>query len=374
MTNESGEPRHLDDAPRTGIQPGTALCLSGGGFRAMLFHAGAIRCLADLDLLPEIQAISSVSGGSITSALVAKHWGPHGLDLDAFEQEVFGFARRTIDISAVLGAWIRFRPASAHLTALYDRHLFQGRSLQDIPDAPLFVFNTTNMHSGNSFQWTKDSAHDYSLGHFSRPEVRLAEIVAASSAFPPMLSPVRIDPPGILLDADGHPKEFDEGGNRDGKLWLTDGGVYDNLGVQSVDHLETVLISDAGAPFASKAKLRSNWVSLLLRTTELLQGQVGKRRRFEELFEVHPDPRPLYWSPADDRVTPGDDVVHGGLSVSSERRAQLGATHTRLAKLPQELCHQLANLGFALTDQQVRPELRTESPPPTSFPYPGGLG
>ena len=40
MTNESGEPRHLDDAPRTGIQPGTALCLSGGGFRAMLFHAG----------------------------------------------------------------------------------------------------------------------------------------------------------------------------------------------------------------------------------------------------------------------------------------------------------------------------------------------
>jgi NTE family protein len=46
--------------------PGIALCLSGGGFRAMLFHLGTLWRLNEFGYLPKLKLISSVSGGSIT--------------------------------------------------------------------------------------------------------------------------------------------------------------------------------------------------------------------------------------------------------------------------------------------------------------------
>src|SRR3974377_239059 len=56
------------------LSDGIALCLSGGGYRALLFHAGAIWRLNELALLPGIKLISSVSGGSITSGALAAAW------------------------------------------------------------------------------------------------------------------------------------------------------------------------------------------------------------------------------------------------------------------------------------------------------------
>ena len=55
---------------RKGPQPGVALCLSGGGYRAMLFHVGALWRLYEAGWLPKIDRISSVSGGSITAAVL----------------------------------------------------------------------------------------------------------------------------------------------------------------------------------------------------------------------------------------------------------------------------------------------------------------
>ena len=51
-----------EDAP----QPGVVLCLSGGGYRAMVFHLGVLRRLNDGGYLPTLDRVSSVSGGSIT--------------------------------------------------------------------------------------------------------------------------------------------------------------------------------------------------------------------------------------------------------------------------------------------------------------------
>jgi predicted acylesterase/phospholipase RssA len=48
--------------------PRLGLALSGGGFRATLFHLGVLRRLAELDLLRDVSVISSVSGGSILAA------------------------------------------------------------------------------------------------------------------------------------------------------------------------------------------------------------------------------------------------------------------------------------------------------------------
>src|SRR5215210_3805761 len=60
---------------------GIALCLSGGGFRAALFHLGAVRRLNELGILSRLDTISSVSGGSIISAHLAgriRHWPAAG--------------------------------------------------------------------------------------------------------------------------------------------------------------------------------------------------------------------------------------------------------------------------------------------------------
>src|SRR5712692_2854580 len=56
------------------ILPRIALALSGGGFRATLFHCGALWRLNELGYLPKLDRISSVSGGSITTGLLAVKW------------------------------------------------------------------------------------------------------------------------------------------------------------------------------------------------------------------------------------------------------------------------------------------------------------
>src|ERR687896_176823 len=58
---------HLPERRRQGI----GLCLSGGGFRATLFHLGALRRLNELGVLHRIKTISSVSGGSLMALVLA---------------------------------------------------------------------------------------------------------------------------------------------------------------------------------------------------------------------------------------------------------------------------------------------------------------
>ena len=73
-------------------QPGIALCLSGGGYRAMLFHLGALWRLNEWGYLPQLARISSVSGGSITAGVLGLKWASLGLDAEGvgqkFEAEV----------------------------------------------------------------------------------------------------------------------------------------------------------------------------------------------------------------------------------------------------------------------------------------------
>lgn len=59
---------------------GVALCLSGGGYRAMVFHLGVLWRLNDAHLLGRLSTVSSVSGGSVTAAALAARWGDLALD------------------------------------------------------------------------------------------------------------------------------------------------------------------------------------------------------------------------------------------------------------------------------------------------------
>ena len=66
-----------DDETVSSAKKGVALCLSGGGYRAALFHLGVLRCLHEMEILQTVRTVSSVSGGSIISAYVAKRMRTH---------------------------------------------------------------------------------------------------------------------------------------------------------------------------------------------------------------------------------------------------------------------------------------------------------
>src|SRR5438309_7042658 len=68
---EHAESTYLPRRERHGV----ALCLSGGGYRAALFHLGAVRRLNELGVLGRIDTITSVSGGSILAAHLANTIG-----------------------------------------------------------------------------------------------------------------------------------------------------------------------------------------------------------------------------------------------------------------------------------------------------------
>src|SRR5262245_10464832 len=98
------------DEGKRGPEPGMALCLSGGGYRAMVFHVGALWRLYEAGLLRDVKRISSVSGGSITAAQLALAWPrlsfvPAKLNEDFVPEVVTPLRRlasRTVDVWAIL--------------------------------------------------------------------------------------------------------------------------------------------------------------------------------------------------------------------------------------------------------------------------------
>src|SRR3954453_2363008 len=72
------------------------LALSGGGFRACLYHLGLVRFLRDGGILPRISHITSVSGGSVFAAHLVLNWdrynGSPG-EFDAPASEFLPFMR-----------------------------------------------------------------------------------------------------------------------------------------------------------------------------------------------------------------------------------------------------------------------------------------
>ena len=66
------------------------LALSGGGFRATLYHLGVVRCLRDAGVLPEVTHITTVSGGSILGAHLALNWNRYCGSDEEFDEEIEG--------------------------------------------------------------------------------------------------------------------------------------------------------------------------------------------------------------------------------------------------------------------------------------------
>lgn len=212
-----------------------ALTLSGGGFRAMLFHLGFLWRLRDAGVLGSIDRIASVSGGSIVAGMLAVAW-TRGLDLsddgESFRrlvaEPVLRLSAEYVDVLAgILG---RIPGLNGRVTRTsYDNYLYNAALLRDTPQRPRFVFCATSLHSGKLVRINREYFADWTTGKWSIGNLAVAEAVAASSAFPPVLSPVVFDLAGRQFenfpDSSHMPPD---------KLCLTDGGVYDNLDIEAV--------------------------------------------------------------------------------------------------------------------------------------------
>jgi len=265
---------------------GMALCLSGGGFRAALFHLGALRRLDELGILARLDAVSSVSGGSIVSAHLADRlrlW-PAG-PLPDFETRVAApfraFTARNLRTAPILKRllpwnWFRSSTGVEALAAAYEDRLTRLR-LTELPESPAFVVNATDMAFGVNWVFERRRIGSYQAGYLRpAPPWPLGRAVAASSCFPPVFNPLPIGiPPGDLKGGKARGALRDEAVNG---LRLTDGGTYDNLGLEPVwKRAKVLLVSDGGSTFDASPDRSLIW--RLSRYTDILGNQVNAMRK-----------------------------------------------------------------------------------------------
>lgn len=333
-TEKLDDENTVDSAVQDITNPAIALCLSGGGFRATLFHLGVVKALRDyataepalagtstpeqspnpissaaltddtteeqsapregnfayVPALVDVAQLYSVSGGSILAAHMVLNWEKYtGSDADfaEVEKEILAFSQRNLR-DRILRRWVLLRglgivaewasrlPLIGFLLPMgqglfgrtywlqrqYDA-LFKSQTICDAANGlgPSHHILTTSFTTGQLCSFS-DGHFDIETGKptpASTPcgHLRLSFPVAASSAFPPMFPPIELDD-DMLANPDP-PDHFE-------RLYLSDGGVFDNLGVEKflIDAARlklngqappaTLVVSDAGGSFRAGAQ------------------------------------------------------------------------------------------------------------------------
>ena len=368
------------DVPGVAPARGTALCMSGGGYRAMLFHLGALWRLNECGYLPKLDRVSSVSGGSITAAVLGTRWaqlsfgagGAAGNFRELVVEPVRRLAGKTFDAFSVLGGVLGPGSIADKVADAYRQQLFQDLTLQDLPDRPRFVINATNVQSGALWRFSKPYMRDYRVGEVKNPTVEMAVAVAASSAFPPVLSPLRLSldegsfTPGSGMDLQREPYTTE--------VILTDGGVYDNLGLETAwKGFDTILVSDGGGKMEPEPEPKHDWVRHSRRVLDLIDNQVRSLRKRQVIDAFKAGTRTgTYWGI---RTDIADYGLADALVCPPDKTAALANIATRLKRLEPETQDRLINWGYAVCDAGLRRHVDNGLPAPGAFPYPAsGVG
>jgi NTE family protein len=273
-------------------QPVILVAISGGGSRAAALGWAVLEKLKrtsytvggqTMRLIDDIAVVSSVSGGSV----IAGYFGLNGPDgLDGFDR---AFLRpdnmRALELHALNPfTWVRLKSTGNSriklLQELLDREIYAGKTFDALnqPGKPLVVLNSTDMASGEVFSFLPSRFDDICADFDAEP---LSTGVSASAAFPILLTPVALRnyggadcnsgpmPPWITAVLDKqftryvNLEEFNRaryaydlrrgpGASRQiDYLYLLDGGLADNLGVNA---LMDVIDSAHGAAIISGSK------------------------------------------------------------------------------------------------------------------------
>ena len=305
------------------------LSLSGGGYRATIYHLGTLKKLRELDLLEAVDVISTNSGGSITGAT----YGLHKDDFDTFETIIRQGVKRSVIRGVLLSwrfllmfaatlAWVlailyllinsyawssfgllialiiifllfqfKLFPISTFNEKMYNTFFFNGKTLKDLRKDVRFAINSTNLETGRLFTFSNntmgDSVYDFPSNDdkpikFESDNFPIARAVAASTAVPFVFTPIKIDAKFFSNLED----------TKRVKPRLVDGGVYDNQGAHKITQTKSaygsqiVIISDAGNSMPFKNTYR-NTLTMLIRTSDVFMNRIKNLQMVHYLYQNH---------------------------------------------------------------------------------------
>lgn len=284
------------------------LSLSGGGFRATVFHLGLLARLAEEKHLEEVTFLSTVSGGSLCIGLVYAindfSW-PSSSD---FIDKILPKAREVITthdlqlslIWRVIQSPLRiFKTRADDLSTLMRKIWGVTINLSDLPKQPRWMINATCYETGKNWRFERFRMGDYIFGYTYDTNIPLSDALAASAGFPGLIGPLVFNTrpyswfkyldKGIgvkdLMDPESHIKRKTKKTEPTyAKLHLWDGGVYDNLGLEGLHNfvegwregVDFLIVSDAsGRPKTAKYYW---WKALLRIISGIMMNQVRSLR------------------------------------------------------------------------------------------------
>ena len=364
------------------------LALSGGGFRATLYHLGMVRFLRDAGILPRVSQITAVSGGSIIAAHLCLNWGRYNGSPSEFEAaaaELLAFVRMDVRNRIVrrypLGLCLtlprrlaglsnRTLSRAGWLESHYKKFLYGDTSLFQLPEHPFLHILATNLSEGCLCSFNREGLwmmrrEKSGSFHIDRYPIGLTTVpmaVAASSAFPGFFPPLELSG----ADVGARTGEF-------GRQIYTDGGVFDNLGVRVFRYLDqtstsderkcdAVLVSDVGKPFEIRSNLRaSGLIRTAMRASDILMDRVWQLEN--ETFNGTPG---FAFAHLTEFVNPDEDPT----ALHPELQRQLPSIRTDLDRFSEGEISTLVRQGYTVGRKICRehPDLFGEALP-TAAPW-----
>jgi NTE family protein len=345
----------------------------------MIFHLGALWRMNQLGFVKKLSRVSSVSGGSITAGVLALAWrglqfNQNGVATNLEElviKPVRRLANNTIDQGSIIRGILMPRHSIADEVAeAYRDHLFGNATLRDLPaddEGPRFIINATNVQSKVLWRFSRPYMGDYRVGLVNNPTTEVAVAVAASSAFPPFLSPAQLEL---------HPSDFDPNISAVLKdeayrtnVVLTDGGVYDNLGLETAwKSYSTILVSDGGGACDDEPDPERDWARHTYRILSLIDNQVRSLRKRQVIDSYKQGVRQgTYWGI---RTNIADYALPDAMNCPVSETINLANVATRLKALDVTLQEKIINWGYAVCDAALRKHVDGSLPAPIDFPYP----
>lgn len=368
------------------------LALSGGGFRATVFHLGVLARLAEQDLLEKVTFLSTVSGGSLCAGLIyaKSSWGWPASSY--FKDTVLPQARvtlttkdlqRSLILRVLKAPWKIFEPRSSTLSSLLQQEWNITAKLVDLSEKPRWLINATCYETGKNWRFERIRMGDYKFGYTRDNLVPLSDAMTASSGFPGLVGalPIKTGSYSWFEYSDQareltEPLDPKDDLQRETKpvppayptVHLWDGGAYDNLGVESLHNFITgwregvdfLMVSDAsGRP--KPEKYQPGAKALLRLITGVMMDQVRslRSRAITERFINHKNPGVLLQI----GKTSQDTLNGAGKKEDAQKLAPqcLSTKETTLAanmetvirKLTQEEYGRLFRHGFELADAML---------------------
>lgn len=302
------------------------LSLSGGGYRAAAFHLGTLGKLNELNILPKIEVLSTISGGSITGAAYCLKSALY----PDFEKAMVGilqsksviksiltsftfirlcilvilFASFIIYLASTMSSWlvmpliiifivlvIKYQfvvfPVSKEVERAYNKFFYKDKALNELCEKPEIAIGSTNLQTGRPFTFSKRKIGDSTYAYmkpsitFNGATFPVAKAVTASSCVPFAFTPISIEKQYFINENDAeriNPK-------------LVDGGVYDNQGIQKLSQwgssyeCDIIITSDAGNKLPFEGAY-NNTIILLIRTVNVFMNRIKNFQMAQNLYQT----------------------------------------------------------------------------------------